>query len=157
MVHVSIILDPGLPFFLFFACFLEFCVLAGVIIFSDTVGLGWTLDMLAYFRSVHDTDMEGRFGFRFPIGSWVSYTLLKILNMALAEIGFLSAFSDSKDSVEDVFESLIGVYGSVIDSEAGELITMHVMLGLILDLLNGGAQTKECAQSTRNVLATPLC
>ena len=83
--------------------------------------------MLAYFRSVHNPDVEGRFGFRFPIGSWVSCTLFKILSMVLAEIGFLSAFCDSKGSVEDVFESLIGVYGSVTDSEAGELITMHVL------------------------------
>lgn len=131
VTYVSI-LDPGLEqaclFFLFFAFFLEFCVLAGVeTIFSDTAVLDWTLDMLAYFRSVHDPDVEGRFGLRFPIGSRVSCTLFKILNMVLAEIGFLSAFCDSKDSVEDVFESLIGVYGSVVNSEAGELTTMHVL------------------------------
>jgi hypothetical protein len=127
VTYVSI-LDRGLEQACLF--FLEFCVLAGVlqIFFSDTAVLDWTLDMLAYFRSVHDPDVGGRFGLRFPTGSRVSCTLFKILNMVLAEIEeFVSAFCESKDSKEDVFESLIGVHERVVDSETGRLATMHVL------------------------------
>ena len=100
-----------------------------VIIFSDTAGLDWTLDkldILVYLSSVHDPGVECRFDLRFPIGSLVSCTLLRISNIVLVEIEFASALCEFKEQEDDVFESLTWVHESV-DSEAGQLTTMHVL------------------------------
>ena len=87
------------------------------------------LDVLPYLSSVHDPGVEHRFDLRFPIGILVSCTLFRISNMVLVEIEFASAFCESKEQEDDVFESLTGVHESVVDSEAGMLTTMDVLDG----------------------------
>ena len=132
------ILDPELEQTCLFVTFflekyLEVCVLADVvvIIFSDTAGLDWTLDkldILVYLSSVNDPGVECCFDLRFPTGSLVSCTLLRISNIVLVEIEFASAFCEFKEQEDDVFESLTWVHESV-DSEAGQLTTMHALEG----------------------------